>query len=50
MLGFVGTKIGGEFLGYDIPTEVSLGIIVGLLGIGVAASLAERNVDSKGSP
>lgn len=47
VLGFVGAKIGGEFLGFDLSTEVSLGVIVGLLGIGIAASLVERSADGK---
>ncbi|CAM9743269.1 unnamed protein product [Ectocarpus sp. 13 AM-2016] len=39
VLGFVGCKIGGEFFGYDVSTELSLGIITGVLAAGVAASL-----------
>ncbi|CBJ26580.1 conserved unknown protein [Ectocarpus siliculosus] len=39
VLGFVGCKIGGDFFGYDVSTELSLGIITGVLAAGVAASL-----------
>ncbi|CAM9394190.1 unnamed protein product, partial [Hapterophycus canaliculatus] len=42
VLGFVGAKLGSEFFGYCVSTELSLGIITGLLATGVGASLIER--------
>lgn len=42
VLGFVGTKLAGETFGYDVSTEVSLGIITGVLGAGVGLSLLQR--------
>eukprot|EP00752_Nemacystus_decipiens_P012890 g11410.t1 len=42
VLGFVGAKIGGEFFGFDVSTELSLGVITGLLGGGIGLSLLER--------
>lgn len=42
VLGFVGAKLAGEFFGYDVSNELSLGVITGLLGGGVGLSLMER--------
>lgn len=42
VLGFVGAKLGGEFFGYDISTELSLGVITGLLSAGVGLSVIKR--------
>ncbi len=42
VLGFVGTKLAGETFGYDVSTEVSLGVITGVLGAGVGLSLLQR--------
>lgn len=39
VLGFVGVKLAGEFFGFDVSTELSLGVITGLLGAGVGLSL-----------
>lgn len=39
VLGFIGIKIIVDFVGYHIPTEVSLGAVITILGVGVAASL-----------
>jgi len=38
VLGFVGMKILGEFVGFDIATDVSLGIVASILSGGVALS------------
>ena len=47
VLGFIGGKILIEYLGVDIPTSTSLGIVVAILGTGVAASLLSRNGDKE---
>lgn len=39
VLGFVGVKILADFAGYQVPTDVSLGVVAALLGGGVGASL-----------
>lgn len=46
VLGFVGAKLGGEFFGYDVSTELSLGVITGLLGGGIGLSLLERQAEA----
>uniref|UniRef100_A0A7S4NWD4 Integral membrane protein TerC n=1 Tax=Guillardia theta TaxID=55529 RepID=A0A7S4NWD4_GUITH len=38
VLGFVGLKMIGEFMGMDTPEEISLGVVVSMLSAGVAAS------------
>ncbi len=45
VLGFIGLKIIIDFVGYPIPTEVSLGAVVTILGVGVGASLLVDNGD-----
>ncbi|PSC74363.1 thylakoid membrane chloroplastic [Micractinium conductrix] len=39
VLGFVGAKIISDFAGYHVPTDVSLGVVTSILGVGVGASL-----------
>lgn len=39
VLGFVGVKIIADYVGYHVPTDVSLGVVTSILGIGVGASL-----------
>ena len=39
VLGFVGFKIIAEFLGLNVPTDLSLGIVGAILSIGVGTSL-----------
>jgi predicted tellurium resistance membrane protein TerC len=46
VLGFIGGKILIEYFGVEIPTSASLGIVVAILGTGVAASLL-RNGDEE---
>lgn len=38
VLGFVGTKILAEFAGANVPTDVSLGVVVAILGAGIGLS------------
>lgn len=45
VLGFIGFKILVEFLGFEIPTEASLGVVVAILGAGVGASLLFASAD-----
>lgn len=49
VLGFIGVKLVLEFLGYDIPTSVSLGVVASLLGGGVALSYVIPTGDAKQS-
>lgn len=39
VLGFVGGKILADFVGYSVSTEVSLGVVAGVLALGVVASV-----------
>lgn len=45
VLGFIGLKIILDFTGHAIPTEVSLGIVISILGSGVIASLWKSKND-----
>jgi len=47
VLGFVGCKMVVEFAGVEVSTEASLAVVVGMLGAGVALSLAKKNGDEK---
>lgn len=47
VLGFVGLKLGAEYFGIEISNEVSLAVISGLLGTGVAASLAAKETKTE---
>ena len=42
VLGFIGSKMVGEFLGYTVPTELSLAVVATLLSGGVVASLLDK--------
>ncbi|KAL4424113.1 hypothetical protein ABPG75_001414 [Micractinium tetrahymenae] len=39
VLGFVGAKILADYAGCHVPTDVSLGVVAGILGLGVGTSL-----------
>lgn len=39
VLAFVGVKLGVEYVGYDVPTTMSLGVISAILGSGIGLSL-----------
>jgi TerC family integral membrane protein len=43
VLGFVGSKLVGEYFGYEIPTIISLGVVATFLGGGVGLSLWSKN-------
>ncbi len=47
VLGFVGAKILADYGGYHVPTDVSLGVVAGILGLGVGASLIEKGGSGK---
>jgi TerC family integral membrane protein len=42
VLGFIGGKLIAEYLGVCISTEISLGVVVTMLGAGVAASILDK--------
>mmetsp|Transcript_41591 Transcript_41591/g.47267 ORF Transcript_41591/g.47267 Transcript_41591/m.47267 type:complete len:394 (-) Transcript_41591:220-1401(-) len=42
VLGFIGSKLIGEYFGYEIPTVLSLTIVASLLGTGIIASVVEK--------
>ena len=42
VLGFIGGKLIAEYFGVIISTELSLGVVVTMLGGGVAASLLDK--------
>lgn len=46
VLGFVGGKILAQFAGLDVPTDVSLGVVASILGLGVGASLLPAGKES----
>ncbi|EOD26073.1 hypothetical protein EMIHUDRAFT_373794 [Emiliania huxleyi CCMP1516] len=39
VLAFIGLKLLGSFAGVEVPTEVSLAVVVASIGAGVGASL-----------
>lgn len=43
VLGFIGGKLIAEYFGVNISTELSLGVVVTMLGGGVAASILDKN-------
>lgn len=45
ILGFVGVKLGLEVFDVEVSSALSLGVIIGVLGVGVGASLYEQNKD-----
>ena len=48
VLGFVGCKMVAEFGGVEVSTEASLAVVVGMLGAGVALSLAKKDDEEEG--
>lgn len=48
VLGFVGAKLGAEAAGIEVSSAISLAVIFGTLGSGVALSLA-ADAESKAS-
>ena len=42
VLGFIGFKLIAEYFGVNISTELSLGVVVTMLGGGVAASILDK--------
>lgn len=42
VLGFIGSKMVAEYFGYDIPTNIALGVVASLLASGVGASVWEK--------
>ena len=42
VLGFIGTKMIAEYVGFVIPTAIALGVVATLLGSGIALSVWER--------
>ncbi|KAL7539427.1 hypothetical protein ACHAWF_006402 [Thalassiosira exigua] len=45
VLGFIGSKMIGEYFGYEIPTEAALGVVLFFLSGGVGLSLWEKRQD-----
>jgi predicted tellurium resistance membrane protein TerC len=45
VLGFIGGKMVFEYFGFDLPTELSVGVVISVLGTGVLASVL--NADSE---
>ena len=43
VLCFIGVKMIAEYFGYELPTELSVGVVITLLGTGVAASIVENS-------
>ena len=43
VLGFIGTKMVGEFFGIMIPTEFSLGVVATCLSSGIGFSIWSKN-------
>merc|ERR1712127_887047 len=46
VLGFIGGKLIAEYFGISISTELSLGVVVTMLGGGVAASVLDKEEDA----
>lgn len=42
VLGFIGSKMIGEYYGYIIPTETALTVVASLLGTGIGASVYDK--------
>ena len=47
VLGFIGGKMIFEYYGFDFPTELSVGVVISVLGTGVLASVlqAEKGLE-----
>ena len=50
VLGFIGSKMIAEYLGFAIPTAIALGVVATLLGSGIALSIFERSREESSSP
>lgn len=48
VLGFIGGKLIAEYFGINISTELSLGVVVTMLGGGVFASIRDKEESSEG--
>lgn len=42
VLGFIGSKMVAEYFGYEIPTNIALGVVASLLATGIGASVWEK--------
>ena len=42
VLGFIGSKMVAEYFGYEVPTNIALGVVASLLVSGVGASIWEK--------
>lgn len=49
VLGFIGGKMIAEYFGYELPTELSVGVVITMLGTGVLASVLEKSEEDEGS-
>jgi predicted tellurium resistance membrane protein TerC len=47
VLGFIGCKMIAEFLGIEVPTEISLGMVLVVLGSGIGLSVYEKEQEIK---
>lgn len=48
VLGFIGWKMILEYYGFELPTELSVGVVITVLGTGVAASVYESSDENEG--
>ena len=46
VLGFIGSKMIAEYLGFVVPTAVALGVVATFLGSGIALSVWEREKEA----
>lgn len=42
VLGFIGSKMVAEYFGYEVPTNIALGVVASLLVSGVGASIWDK--------
>ena len=49
VLGFIGFKLIAEYFGYELPTELSVGVVITMLGTGVLASVLENAEEEEDS-
>lgn len=42
VLGFIGSKMVAEYFGYEVPTNIALGVVASLLVSGVGASVWDK--------
>jgi predicted tellurium resistance membrane protein TerC len=49
VLGFIGCKMLVEYFGYILPTELSVGVVITLLGTGVLASVLDKSEEEENS-